>query len=87
MKSNQIKRFAWLLVLPYVVTDSYTFEGRLSYHVGMSTSSYFIVPDKEVAFDLADALNQAHARRLSNQPSKKKIGFDTSTDDFSGKKP
>lgn len=80
-----MKRFAWLLAGIYAVYPTKSMDQ--CWEIRKSTSSAITVCDKEMAFDMAELLNEAHERRTANQPPKKKIGFDTSTDDFSGKKP
>lgn len=70
-----MKRWTWLLLMPYVVGSSYTVycePKEWSYEV--RESSVCIMDQKvgryplEVAKDLAEALNEAHERRIQNSP-------------------
>lgn len=81
-----MNRFAWLLVLPWTVVlttgpfqssnhpDPENWEVRY-----MGDPWVFSCPGKakDSCFDFRDALNEAHEKRLSNEPPVRKIGFDT----------
>lgn len=58
-----MKRFYWLLALPYVVTISHHEGWQDTYRVGVSTSVFFDMQDRTMADDLAAALNEAHKKR------------------------
>lgn len=69
-----MKRFYWLLVLPYVVVATSSHTGMNSDGAILVQNTYSIdgvgeYPTKDIADDVAYALNQAHARRTNKTDS------------------
>jgi radical SAM protein with 4Fe4S-binding SPASM domain len=77
---GEVKRWAWLVVLPYVVRPgplnmcAYSFkEGSAPcWEVADSSDVIFNGTSKEACEDLAAALNQAHERRIKEALKKYK---------------
>lgn len=71
-----MKRFYWLLALPYVVVSSRTIttSGKYEFwttytHVSKSDNKFGFMEcgnDKDLCDDLAAALNEAHSHRIFN---------------------
>lgn len=69
-----MKRFAWLLVLPYaLITSTSSTIWEITFN-GQNAEFCF---DEQVCLDKVYALNDAHAKRLADDPPKRKIGFET----------
>ena len=65
-----MKRFAWLLVLPYVVVvdtfnPSYPFGYTIIHVEGTKNDGWFNCNDQDSCSDLAAALNEVHERRTN----------------------
>lgn len=71
-----LSKFAWMLVLPYVVTASKNISQCWEVH---GKESAIEICDKEYAEDLAAALNEAHRK---NHPTKIAPVFKPSNFDY-----